>query len=178
MGDPRQPLTQAGCGHQGQAPAIFPSLECPSAALGRREGGQNVEHTPACQWAACPLITSPSPDAGPSAALAGDKVTASPLRCGAIQPLPVRPVAIPLQPHVEDRHVSCAHQESLEQERTRMSSLGEHPAPATQLVMGAVQYRHSIAGSLPGGLASLWARGPEPGSCDNAGDGWVTAEAP
>lgn len=45
-----------------------------------------------------------------------------------------------------------------------MSSLGGHPAPATPLVMGAAQYRHSITSSLPGGLARLWACGPEPGS--------------
>lgn len=69
-------------------------------------------------------VTSPSPGPGPSAALVGNKLTASPFQCGAIQPLPVRPEAILLQPHVKGFHVSSAYQESLAQERTHMSPWG------------------------------------------------------
>lgn len=119
-----QPLTQAECGHQGQTPAKnVPSLKCPNAVLGKKEIVK-IRINPCMPVP----MTTPSPDAGPSAHLSVSNLIASPFQCGAIQPLPVRSEAILLQPHMKDISVSCAQQESLAQERTHMSLLGAHPA--------------------------------------------------
>ena len=156
LGSPPSPSPSQGAGTRAGTLQSSLPLRCPSAALGRQEVSKTWSTSPHTSRLPVPL--------SPPQALAGDKLTASPLQCGAIQPLPVRPGAIPLQPHVEDPHVGCACQESLAQKRTRMSSLRGRPAPARQLVMGTVKNEHSITSSLPGGLAGLWVGGPEPGS--------------
>lgn len=44
----------------GSGPRNLPFSKMPQCSPGKTRGGQNVEHIPACQWAACRPVSSPA----------------------------------------------------------------------------------------------------------------------